>query len=507
MAINDEIVRKFRDELRRILMTERQSLKERIAAVRAQFLETMAHLEEEVDAASMPLAERLEQQLLHTIDPLISAPLQFAEHEAKMDAQIARLTGSSQSLEGENERLRSQNAQLSEKISKLAEELLTKEEAASRLAQERRQLDQRVSSVVEEYAQARANAARATRAMLQRLLTSLERIESKKSQVDILSAFLEEAAQYAGRVALFVAKGDMFAGWRSRGFAAGTPGEDPIKSVHYSIFGETALRQAFQERRPAQGSRLSQQENAAVLDAFGVPHKDSFVAIPLVVKDKSTAVLYADGGTTAEGAFDLEALELLVRMVALSIELLAYRARTTPPQRVELRTAPVAEVQTDFVPPRPAAAEDSAAVEERAASPSEAAVTGGFEPAVAPPVMEAPQPVRPEEQRREPSPPAVANEQELKLHNDAKRFARLLVSEIKLYNEQKVSEGRKNRDLYYRLKEDIDRSREMYLKRVSPVVSSSVDYFYEELVRTLGENDPDALGGDCPGPMNGAAVD
>ena len=62
-------------------------------------------------------------------------------------------------------------------------------------------------------------------------------------------------------------------------------------------------------------------------------------------------------------------------------------------------------------------------------------------------------------------------------------------------------------DLYDRLKEDIDRSREMYMKRVSPLVSSKVDYFHDELVRTLGENDPGALGSDCPGPMIGAAAE
>jgi hypothetical protein len=55
-------------------------------------------------------------------------------------------------------------------------------------------------------------------------------------------------------------------------------------------------------------------------------------------------------------------------------------------------------------------------------------------------------------------------DEEEKLHNDARRFARLLVSEIKLYNEQKVADGRRNSDLYDRLKEDIDRSRQMYEK-------------------------------------------
>jgi hypothetical protein len=74
------------------------------------------------------------------------------------------------------------------------------------------------------------------------------------------------------------------------------------------------------------------------------------------------------------------------------------------------------------------------------------------------------------------------------------------VSEIKLYNEQKVAEGRRTGDLYDRLKEDVDRSRQMYDKRVIPSVAAKFDYFYDELVSTLAEGDPSKLGSDCPGP-------
>lgn len=91
--------------------------------------------------------------------------------------------------------------------------------------------------------------------------------------------------------------------------------------------------------------------------------------------------------------------------------------------------------------------------------------------------------------------------QEEKLHNDARRFARLLVSEIKLYNEDSVSEGRIVNDLYKRLKRDIDRSRDMYQKRVDPVVAGKVDYFHEEIVRILGEGDPVKMGESYPGPQ------
>jgi hypothetical protein len=88
--------------------------------------------------------------------------------------------------------------------------------------------------------------------------------------------------------------------------------------------------------------------------------------------------------------------------------------------------------------------------------------------------------------------PVSPNEESI--HEEARRLARLLVSEIKLYNEEQVDEGRRNRDLYERLKEDIDRSRQMYEERVEPRILKSTDYFYQELVRILAAGDSKALG-------------
>ena len=88
--------------------------------------------------------------------------------------------------------------------------------------------------------------------------------------------------------------------------------------------------------------------------------------------------------------------------------------------------------------------------------------------------------------------PAAASEEPL--HEEARRLARLLVSEIKLYNEEQVEEGRRRRDLYERLKEDIDRSRQMYEERVEPRILKTTDYFYQELVRILAAGDAKALG-------------
>jgi hypothetical protein len=71
----------------------------------------------------------------------------------------------------------------------------------------------------------------------------------------------------------------------------------------------------------------------------------------------------------------------------------------------------------------------------------------------------------------------------------AKRYARLLVSEIKLYHEPAVVDGRRDRDLATRLGGEIARARVMYEERVPATVRQRRDYFQEELVRTLADGD------------------
>jgi hypothetical protein len=76
----------------------------------------------------------------------------------------------------------------------------------------------------------------------------------------------------------------------------------------------------------------------------------------------------------------------------------------------------------------------------------------------------------------------------------ARRYARLLVSEIKLYNEAAVKTGRERRDLLTRLRPEIDRARRMYDERVASSVGDRAQYFQQELVQTLADGDPALLG-------------
>jgi hypothetical protein len=92
----------------------------------------------------------------------------------------------------------------------------------------------------------------------------------------------------------------------------------------------------------------------------------------------------------------------------------------------------------------------------------------------------------------------VSTGPEDELHKKARRFAKLLVEEIKLYNQAKVNEGKANHDLYDRLRDDIEKSRETYDKRYGQTAAGSSDLFNQELVRILADNNASLLGAAFP---------
>ena len=74
------------------------------------------------------------------------------------------------------------------------------------------------------------------------------------------------------------------------------------------------------------------------------------------------------------------------------------------------------------------------------------------------------------------------------MHLRAQRFARLLVADLQLYRAAEIREGKQMRNLYGRLKEEIDKSREAYHRKFGQT-AAGMDYFHLELVRTLARDD------------------
>jgi hypothetical protein len=76
----------------------------------------------------------------------------------------------------------------------------------------------------------------------------------------------------------------------------------------------------------------------------------------------------------------------------------------------------------------------------------------------------------------------------------ARRFARLVVSEIRMYNEPAVTLGREAGDLRVRLADHIARARRLYEARVPVSLPGRDEYFELELVHTLADGDVASLG-------------
>lgn len=91
--------------------------------------------------------------------------------------------------------------------------------------------------------------------------------------------------------------------------------------------------------------------------------------------------------------------------------------------------------------------------------------------------------------------------EEQELHLRAQRFARVRVAEMRLYEGDAVRRGRHDKNLYYHLRGKIDAGREDFRREFLEKCPSMADYFHRELVRTLANEDPAALGAEYPGTL------
>jgi len=435
-------------------------------------------------------------------------------------------------------------------------------------------------------------------------------ISGQTSQAAILQTLVKHCEHFTPRGVFFIVRNEHFVGWQAFGDESKCD-EAAVRDLDFPVTSDTVLSDAISALSTAERQGGTGADVGTYLAPLGFKTPSNMRSIPLVARGRGVAALYVDGGMS-DRPVNIEALEMLVRVAGLTVELLASNQAARPaveaapvqpaasqktyqPEPEPMVAAPV-ETAEQWQQPEPEStlqaepetapawnAADAETVSEtfhaaesevnepepsyevetfdRAEEPvyaevveaSEAAAPESgpkleasngfaftpaeeFEPEVQhfedADVVETPQfesnghssiettpepepqfesnghsavvdAPKPETQKsftgRRVDLPIEVAEEERGTHTKARRFARLLVSEIKLYNEDKVKQGREANDLYNRLKEAIDRSREMYDKRVEPPVSSKFDYFHYELVNDLAGGDPNRLGSGYPG--------
>lgn len=388
-----------------------------------------------------------------------------------------------------------------------------------------------------------------------RIKESIQQIEGGKSQVDVLNALLEQSATFGSRAALLILRGETFSGWKGVGFNAHGGSDEAVKRFNAAPGLIPELDRVLRNEQVViwDGANLATRLGVSAGDrAVLIPMviKDK-VAAAVFVDAVADDVAKFDTNAIELLVFTTGLLvdTLAIRKKIPSPSLQEEAGAAAPAAAPKPVAAPSAPAPTPAAAPRPTPIPPPAAPPPRPTPPPAQPVPTRTEagtvainaqqlremmaaqrpsfnvpaaedfgasgatakvPAMEPkpaPATAPPPSVSPMGGDDKPTtqyiPPAnIARggvlggnqPEDVKKHDEARRFARLLVSEIKLYNESKVEQGRKNNDLYERLKEDIDRSRQMYDERIGEDVRKSSNYFYDELVRVLADGNAGLLG-------------
>ncbi|MBM3737565.1 MAG: hypothetical protein FJW39_17430 [Acidobacteria bacterium] len=215
----------------------------------------------------------------------------------------------------------------------------------------------------------------------------------------------------------------------------------PIGAWEAPLSDAPALAQAVETLEPLVAAYSPSQLSPALADALGQLAAKLYV-FPVISQNRAIGVLTAEGD---EVNIDPNALELVCSMASWIFEIRsAANAKKEGAGIVQINAAP-------------------------AALP-------------APPWTDLP----PEEQD---------------LHMRAQRFARVQVAEMRLYKSESVRQGRISSDLYQRLRDDIDRGRDLFKQQFLQGPRGMTDYFHVELVKNLANNDAELLGAEYPGPL------
>jgi hypothetical protein len=280
---------------------------------------------------------------------------------------------------------------------------------------------------------------------ISRLLESVRGLDGATSLSEVLDALSLAAGREASRAAVLVLRNERLLGWKLHGFGAL---DTQPKSVDLTLSDAGIAGIAVGSARPVT-TRDAQSPTQGPTFA-DLPSDRMGLAVPVIVGGRVVAVVYADGVTDDSREQTIpsswpEVIEILARHAARCLESLTVQkaATQTPSPRF-------------WVPP--GSAGNKTAPPPAASSSSE---------------------------RSEPTPGP---------EESARRFARLLLSEIKLYHEPAVDEGRRSRNLLSRLGPEIERARRHYEERVPTSLRSRAELFHQELIATLAGGDPALLG-------------
>jgi len=294
----------------------------------------------------------------------------------------------------------------------------------------------------------------ATLETLETLDRRMAELVSFLSPSEIFRALLEGTVVGAPRAAVFLLRDGRWKGWSSIGYSAITTQSQrqTTASTESGWLASLAAEEDVRWRSLAAGESVPD---------FGQGRDDEAVGLPVRVGGKTVAILVAERHAL-EQPWSPAALAILCQAARLRLELdLAWR-------RLKSHAAPAAGAPAPKSSARMPVAGGAvtAGSVAPATAPTDMAPWGGASAGVA----EA-------DPRRE----------------EARRYARLVATDIRLYNEEAVVVGRRERDLARRLDEQLQRGRDSFSHRFPDLGPEGMKLLDDAYVQVLAGGDPSLI--------------
>ncbi len=403
--------------------------------------------------------------------------------------------------------IRTARERLGEEFEAHAGELQKLGQSLRALRSRHQQLEDAVQNQLEALARFQPSSAAPSQGVavaLDKVLAGVRNLITATLPEQVFDVLTEEAEQMGVRAAVFDVRGKSAWGAAARGFDPALS-KKVFRALVVPLNQDNPFRQAYETGGHVDVTLDLLKKNRNILDKLKPGSGEPILLLPIRSAGSVSAIFYTDPGGRAK-ELPVDALKILAEFAGAQLDRLMALSGGLP--------AGAAEKEVGEVELAAAASPGHVEAETEGLEPWEEAVlaSGAAPQASSTAVAEAPPGVSSlaseaaGETSAVPSTQAAEfdisqlSEADQKVHKDARRFAKLLISEIELYNKTKVADGRKNKDLYVRLKKDIDRSRQTYEKRFVKTLPKQFDYFHDELVRTLAGNEPSLLGSDYPGP-------
>jgi len=299
-------------------------------------------------------------------------------------------------------------------------------------------------------------------ATLETLDRKMAELASFLSPSEIFRALLEGTVVGAPRAAVFLLRDGRFKGWSSIGYSA-KAAQSQRQTTAPADSGWLASLAAEEDVR---WRTLSAGES---VPDFGQPHDAEAVGLPVRVGGKAVAILVAERHVTEE-PWSPAALAILCQAARLRLELdLAWR-------RLKTQAAATAVAGS----PAPKTAERSRTASDAGAAPSAtpAPTTTATATATAAATEIAPW-----------SGVASGTADADPRREEARRYARLVATDIRLYNEEAVVFGRRDRDLARRLGEQLTRGRDAFSHRFPDLGPDGMKLLDDAYVQVLAGGD------------------